>query len=165
MPYITYRPISFDHVGVGKSRFTVVSTQNTELFLYYYFFLYYIVFHTNNCKLTFAYPCVRPPHPVFSLASVLLSVARLGRDLGGRMKFNNKISTDMERNGIFEKLSVLPGLPGLSFFCSHQQRHFSPCLQLSPGYLFPFFSWSVHFYYHSGQERIKEQMFVIHHCR
>ena len=42
------------YTGVGKNRFTVVSTQNI-LFLYYYLL---IIFHINNCKTTFAHPCI-----------------------------------------------------------------------------------------------------------
>ena len=41
----------------GKSRFTVLSTQNTE-FILVLFINYRIIFHMNNCKPTFAPPCM-----------------------------------------------------------------------------------------------------------
>ena len=44
-----------NYIGWSKNRFMVVSTQNC-IFLYYYLLL--IVFHMNNCKPTFAPPCI-----------------------------------------------------------------------------------------------------------
>ena len=41
----------------GKSRFTVVSLQNTE-FILALLFNYCIIVHTNNCKSTFAPLCI-----------------------------------------------------------------------------------------------------------
>ena len=60
------------NTGVGKSRFTVVSIQNTGFFKNLFIFrerekerersidvrLPCIIFHTNNCKLTFAHACM-----------------------------------------------------------------------------------------------------------
>ena len=42
---------------VGQSRFTVVSAGNSLFFLL--FIIYCIIFHMNNCKLTFAPPSSR----------------------------------------------------------------------------------------------------------
>ena len=44
------------YTGWGKSRFTVVSTKNTEFILVLLFINYYIIFHISNCK-PFAPPC------------------------------------------------------------------------------------------------------------
>ena len=44
------------YTGWGKSRFTVVSMWNAKFTLVLLFFNYRIIFHTNNCKPTFAYP-------------------------------------------------------------------------------------------------------------
>ena len=44
-----------NYIGWSKNRFMVVSTENC-IFLYYYLLL--IVFHMNNCKPTFAPPCI-----------------------------------------------------------------------------------------------------------
>lgn len=41
--------------SVGKSRFSVVTTQNTELILISLFINHYIIFHTNKYKCTFAH--------------------------------------------------------------------------------------------------------------
>ena len=41
---------------MGKSRFTVVSTWNTEFILVLLFINYCIIFHMNDCKPTFAPP-------------------------------------------------------------------------------------------------------------
>ena len=44
------------YARLDKSKFTVVSMQNTELILVLLFNNYCIIFHTNNCKPTFAHP-------------------------------------------------------------------------------------------------------------
>ena len=46
------------NTGWGKSRFTVVSTQNMQFILVLLFINYFIIFHTNNYKPTFASPCI-----------------------------------------------------------------------------------------------------------
>ena len=45
------------NTGAGKSRFTVVSTGNTT-FTLVLLFNNYCIFHTNNCRPTFANPCI-----------------------------------------------------------------------------------------------------------
>ena len=46
------------HKGWCRSRFTVVSTWNTELILTLLFINYCTISHMNNCKPTFAPPCI-----------------------------------------------------------------------------------------------------------
>ena len=48
--------------GWGKSRLTVERTQNTELILLLFLTNYCIIFHSSNCKPTFAPPCIRHLH-------------------------------------------------------------------------------------------------------
>ena len=42
----------------GQSKFTVVSTQNTDLFLYYRLFICNCIFHINNSQPAFSHPCM-----------------------------------------------------------------------------------------------------------
>ena len=54
-----------EYTGWGKSRFTVVSTWNTEFIPASFF--NYCIFHMNKCKPTFAPPCVvKHTHVLFS---------------------------------------------------------------------------------------------------
>ena len=46
------------YTGWGKSRFIVVSMQNTDFILILLLVNYYIIFCENNCKSTFAPPCI-----------------------------------------------------------------------------------------------------------
>ena len=60
--YINYMHIcAYIHTVWGKSRFTAVSTQNTELSLVL-LINYCIIFHTKNYKPTFAPPCIIHTH-------------------------------------------------------------------------------------------------------
>ena len=77
---------STPRTGWGKSRFTVVSMWHTEFFLVLLFINYCIIFHRNNCKPTFAPPCIlillyfhRPVlcHPIsYLLTSVQLTIVQ-----------------------------------------------------------------------------------------
>ena len=44
---------------LGKSRFTIVSMQNTEFSPVLLFIYYCVTFHTSNCKPMFASPCIK----------------------------------------------------------------------------------------------------------
>ena len=46
----------FFHVGWGKSRFIIVRMWSTEFILV--LLIFYCIFHMNNCKPTFATPCM-----------------------------------------------------------------------------------------------------------
>ena len=46
------------YTGLGKYRFTVLSTQNTEFILVLLCINYCIIFRMNICKATFASPCM-----------------------------------------------------------------------------------------------------------
>ena len=51
------------YTGWGKSRFIVVSTQNTK-FIFVLFIHYCIIFHVNNCKPPFAPHCILDNSPI-----------------------------------------------------------------------------------------------------
>ena len=44
------------HTEWGKSRFTVLSTKNTEFIIVLLFINYCVIFHMNNCKLLWPNP-------------------------------------------------------------------------------------------------------------
>ena len=50
------------NIGRGKSGFTVGSMQNTK-FILVLLFINYCIFHTNNCKPTFAPACIKEITP------------------------------------------------------------------------------------------------------
>ena len=58
----------FQNTGVGKRRFTVVSMQNS-LCLYYHLSII-VLFITNNCKPTLAYPCI-PSENVIIIMTIM----------------------------------------------------------------------------------------------
>ena len=85
----------YTNTGRGKSRFIVVSTQNTEFIPVVLFIYYWIIFYTNNCK-----PVL--PHPVcvtFVIIIILnyIKVSLLGMNLVMTFQGRSKVSDWRDR--------------------------------------------------------------------